>query len=257
MTQSPPTPAQGNSGTQSGSSGKRADSAFKKLREQLGSRFPKTRKAALQSLLEQGEAGLEVLQETLLKEAQGSLTWLSGSIYVALKERLETQEDPAIQSFLAEHFPKGVVPLKSELGVDYSELYTLLLAKNYQEADRLTNLKLCELAGPVAEKRKWVYFSDVPDFPVTDLQTLDLLWNVYSEGNFGFSAQRELWLGVGQNWEQLWPKIGWKDGNKWTRYPGAFTWDLSAPKGHLPLFNQLRGVRVMDALMNHPAFAKG
>ena len=86
------------------------------------------------------------------------------------------------------------------------------------------------------------------------MPTVDRLWQVYSEGKFGFSVQRELWFGVSRNWDRLWPKIGWRDGRAWTRYPGGFTWDLSAPRGHLPLTNQLRGVRMMEALMNHPAW---
>jgi hypothetical protein len=53
-------------------------------------------------------------------------------------------------------------------------------------------------------------------------------------------------------WDQLWPRLGWKQGGVWTRYPSAFTWSLEAPDGHLPLVNQLRGVRLMDALLAHP-----
>jgi len=30
---------------------------------------------------------------------------------------------------------------------------------------------------------------------------------------------------------------------------------VEAPEGHLPLVNQLRGVRLMDALLQHPALA--
>ncbi|MEM1310560.1 MAG: GUN4 domain-containing protein, partial [Cyanobacteria bacterium P01_H01_bin.153] len=75
-------------------------------------------------------------------------------------------------------------------------------------------------------------------------------------GKFGFAKQREIWLGVAKDWERFWPKIAWKTGKIWTRYPGEFSWNLQAPAGHLPLTNQLRGVRVMDALMNHPAWAE-
>ena len=53
-------------------------------------------------------------------------------------------------------------------------------------------------------------------------------------------------------WDQLWPRLGWKQGGVWTRYPRSFTWSLEAPEGHLPLVNQLRGVRLMDALLSHP-----
>ncbi|MDP6172384.1 MAG: GUN4 domain-containing protein, partial [Prochlorococcaceae cyanobacterium ETNP2_MAG_10] len=28
---------------------------------------------------------------------------------------------------------------------------------------------------------------------------------------------------------------------------------LLAPEGHMPLINQLRGVRLMDAVLNHPS----
>ena len=65
-----------------------------------------------------------------------------------------------------------------------------------------------------------------------------------------------IWLGLSKNWVNLWPKIDWKNGNNWTRYPNGFTWDLSAPRGHLPLSNQLRGVRVMSSLLCHPAWNK-
>ena len=49
------------------------------------------------------------------------------------------------------------------------------------------------------------------------------------------------------------PRIGWKSDGVWTRYPGAFNWSIEAPEGHMPLINQLRGVRLMDSLLNHPA----
>jgi hypothetical protein len=65
-------------------------------------------------------------------------------------------------------------------------------------------------------------------------------------------VQRRLWLQCQQRWDRLWPLLGWKNEGVWTRYPTAFTWSLEAPEGHLPLVNQLRGVRVMDALLRHP-----
>ncbi len=147
-----------------------------------------------------------------------------------------------------------IVLLKSERNIDYTSLETLLKAQDFQAADKVTLEKLCELAGIEAGQRNWLYFTEVENFPVTDLQTIDRLWLNYSEGKFGFSVQREIWLSLGKNWEKLWPKIGWKSGNNWTRYPHQFIWDLSAPKGHLPLSNQLRGVRVMASLLSHPAW---
>jgi hypothetical protein len=156
--------------------------------------------------------------------------------------------------FLQANFPQGLVPLKSDCGIDYSELQTLLVKQEFEIADRLTVQKMCEVAGDTALQRKWLYFTDIDNFPITDLQTINNLWVIYSEGKFGFSVQKEIWLGCGKNWDNLWTKIGWKSGNNWTRYPGSFTWSLEAPKGHLPLSNQLRGVRVISSLFAHPAW---
>jgi GUN4-like/ARM-like repeat domain, GUN4-N terminal len=161
---------------------------------------------------------------------------------------------PKAQDFLRSQFPQGLVIPQSERGIDYSALQALLVQQDFQAADRLTLEKMCELTGDLAFQRKWLYFTEVEQLPILDLQTLDRLWLVYSEGKFGFSVQRELWLGTGKNWEALWSLIGWKAGNNWTRYPQGFTWDLTAPKGHLPLSNQLRGVRVISSLLSHPAW---
>lgn len=163
----------------------------------------------------------------------------------------------AATAFLQSHFPQGIVPLRSEAAVDYAPLQRLLAEQNFQAADLLTLQKMCEVVGASAVQRKWLYFTEIEQFPSADLQTLNALWLAHSEGKFGFSVQRELWLGVGKNWDQLWSKIGWRSGSLWTRYPQSFTWNLSAPRGHLPLSNQLRGVRVIAALLTHPAWSKG
>jgi GUN4-like len=151
-------------------------------------------------------------------------------------------------------FPQGIVPLQSATGVDYQPLQQLLVQQDWLEADKLHNLKFCEAAGDSALERKWIYFTEVNQVAIADLRTLNALWVAHSHGLFGYSVQREIWLGTGQNWTKFWPKIHWKDGNSWTRYPGGFDWSLAAPHGHFPLSNQLRGIQVMKALMNHPAW---
>ena len=93
----------------------------------------------------------------------------------------------------------------------------------------------------------------MPPISGIDLQTIDRLWLCYSRGRFGFSVQGRLLRTCGGRWERLWPKLGWKEQGVWTRYPKAFTWSLAAPDGHMPLINQLRGVRLMDAVLSHPA----
>jgi hypothetical protein len=220
------------------------------LRQQLQGDSPKRQLSAVHELVALGSEGLDALKTTLLDRKDAPPTILDGRMVQVL---YATQQDE-IQAFLAETWPEGRVPMPSSAEIDYSPIQDCLVAQDFQEADRLTLVKMCELAGPTAVKRKWVYFTEVEMFPNLDLQTIDLLWQIYSEGKFGFSVQRRLWLGLGQNWDKLWPRIAWKDDNIWTRYPGGFIWDLSAPDGHLPLSNQLRGVRMMASLLSHPAW---
>ena len=139
----------------------------------------------------------------------------------------------------------------SAVGFDYSPLQNYLLNESFEDADRFTSSKLRELAGEKAVKRGYVYFSEVESIPCTDLSTLDKLWIVYSRGKFGFTVQAKILDSLGGRYDKLWPRIGWKKDGVWTRYPNAFNWSIEAPNGHMPLVNQLRGVRLMDALLNH------
>ena len=226
-----------------------ASTKIAELTRQLQSSSEKKQLQVIPELVSTGAAGLEVLME-FLKEQSNPANLTAGVAYQALYDA----DTPSTREFLQNHFPVGVVPLRSQGGIDYTTLQQLLVKQDFLAADRLTLEKLCELAGPTALQRKWLYFSEVDNFPIADLQTINTLWLIHSQGKFGFSVQRELWLSLSKNWEKLWLKIGWKTGNNWTRYPNEFTWDLTAPKGHLPLSNQLRGVRVIASLLSHPAW---
>lgn len=223
------------------------------LKGQLWEANLKQQLSVLPKLVDAGPPGYQVIMEFLLAaKAQAEPSIAAGRSL----QWLYQVDDADVQSFISSHFPTGLLSPSSDCHVDYSDIQVALVQQDFELADRLTLQKMCELAGDNAVKRKWLYFTEVNIFPKVDLQTLDQLWLLYSEGKFGFSKQREIWLGVGKNWDKLWPKIAWKNENVWTRYPGEFVWTLEAPVGHLPLTNQLRGVRVMDALMNHPAWVE-
>lgn len=219
------------------------------LRLQLKAGSEKTQQQLLQQIAALGSAGEDILMEFLLQRRSAPNS-INGKAY----QILSSIDSSSVKQFLQTNFPTGIVELKSERGIDYRQLQQLLTVQDFQAADRLTLQKLCELAGPTAVQRKWLYFTEVENITITDLQTINTLWLVHSEGKFSFSKQREIWLSLEKNWEKLWSKIGWKTGNNWTRYPDEFTWNLTAPTGHLPLSNQLRGVRVIDALLSHPAW---
>jgi hypothetical protein len=221
------------------------------LRCQFQTESEKRQLELVPQLIVRGESGLEVLMDFLKSRNCEPVNLVMGKVYQALLQ----VNTPQVQKFLKTHFPNGVVPLKSARNIDYQPLQQLLAQQDFLGADVLTLQKLCEIAGEAAILRKWLYFTEVESFPGEDLSTLDQLWLIYSEGKFGFSVQRQIWLSLDRDFSQLWSKIGWKSGNNWTRYPKEFTWDLTAPKGHLPLSNQLRGVRVIASIFAHPVWS--
>ena len=229
------------------------------LRKKLADQSLKKQLAAIAEVAALGEPGWPLLMEraqvisptpVALDQALTDDQLALGALYY----QLTAAAADTVKTFLAQHYPHGIAQLSPNCKVDYQSVQDSLMAQEWEEGDRRTLKTMCELAGPAAVGRNWLYFTEVQQFDAFELQTLDRLWLLYSSGKFGFSVQREIWLGGKQEWDVLWAKIDWKSGNHWTRYPGEFQWTLEAPKGHLPLTNQLRGVRVMEALMNHPAW---
>lgn len=149
------------------------------------------------------------------------------------------------------------VELKSDVGVDYTKLRDHLAAGEWREADDEHRRLMCVLAGEEAELREWVYFTEVKNFPVVDLETIDNLWTHYSKGNYGFSVQRKIWVGKRKQWGPFFKAIDWTTGenNAYRKWPQDFLYKADAAKGHLPLTNALRGTQLLTALLDHPAFA--
>jgi hypothetical protein len=223
--------------------------------EQLLERFqassPRQRQSLLGQVLQRRQELAPLIRERLdLLDATAD-DWIGGCLLQILVET----DVPGRDNLLA-RYPEGWLAVASAAAIDYAPLQRHLVLQEYEAADRLTASILRKLAGSEAERRGYVYFSEVAPMPAVDLESLDRLWLAYSRGRFGFSIQGRLLAAVDGQWERLWPRLGWKRDGVWTRYPGSFTWSLDAPEGHMPLINQLRGVRLMDALLRHPALAR-
>ena len=225
--------------------------AIDQLLERFLSGSSRQRRSLLPELATRAEALLPLIPSALDGLDATGDDWAAGS----LLQLLLRHGEPAHRSALLKRYPGGWLATPSAAGLSYAPLQQALLEERFEEADRLTSTHLRQLAGPDAERRGYVYYSEVARMPGVDLENLDRLWLVYSAGRFGFSVQGRLLRACGGQWEKLWPRIGWKSEGIWTRYPAAFTWSLEAPEGHMPLINQLRGVRLMDALLAHPALA--
>nr|YP_009297053.1 hypothetical protein Ceram_120 [Ceramium japonicum]AOM66396.1 hypothetical protein Ceram_120 [Ceramium japonicum] len=169
-------------------------------------------------------------------------------------EKLYKTKNQDIITKLKQYFSKGIIKLNNNLTLNYQPLQDLLINQNFQEADKLTQEYLCTLAGlntNIESTRKWLYFTDIDMIPSEDLLHIDLLWQIYSRGKFGFSIQRKIWMKNSCKWKIFWHNIGWIKNDIPCRYPKEFIWTIDAPQGHLPLFNQLRGKQVLCAIFNH------
>ncbi|KAK7391281.1 hypothetical protein VNO78_19695 [Psophocarpus tetragonolobus] len=142
-------------------------------------------------------------------------------------------------------------------------LHHHLSTKNFQQADEETRRLLIVLAGEAAQKRGYVFFSEVQFIPESDLRTIDTLWRENSDNKFGYSVQKRILEKANGDFTKFFIKVGWMkkldtevEQYNYRSFPSEFIWDLNddTPEGHLPLTNALRGTQLLNNLLNHPAF---
>ncbi|HAZ48087.1 MAG TPA: serine/threonine protein kinase [Cyanobacteria bacterium UBA11369] len=129
--------------------------------------------------------------------------------------------------------------LRSTVGMDYKKLRDLLAAGKWREADEETAKVMLKVAG--RETYGWLDTDSIKKFPCQDLRTIDQLWVKYSNGRFGFSVQKRIWLEVGgkpgefsyEVWYKFGDRVGWRI-NDWIYYDDL-TFSVNAPGGHLPI----------------------
>jgi serine/threonine protein kinase len=155
--------------------------------------------------------------------------------------------------------PQGVnLTLKTAM-MDYTRLRDLLAAKKWLEADRETTRVMLKVGK---ETESWANKESIKKFPYDDIHIIDKLWVDSSNGHFGFSIQKNIWLtycgGVEgkHNYNaimRLGNLVGWRQKTGfWKEYPseyifrlntplfGIFLMRSNAPKGHLPTWEGMR-----------------
>ena len=170
------------------------------------------------------------------RELERQLEWERGK---RQEVEAQLQRQGQVQPPVREPQSSGDVPLVSAVGVDYTKLRDLLVAKNWKEADLETDKKMLEVAG--RESQGWLQVEDVENFPCQDLGTIDKLWVKYSGGKFGFSVQKQIYQDLGGTkdydkkvWESFGDKVGWRKGGSWLSY-SDLTFSVGHYMGHLPL----------------------
>ena len=134
--------------------------------------------------------------------------------------------------------------LSSEKGIDYSRLRDLLKAGKWREADQETAHRMLAVVGRKSDD--WIRAEELKNFPCKDLRTIDGLWVKYSQGKWGFSVQKQIYVECGAKldgkypgdkiWYKFCQRVGWRKGNSYVNY-SDLTFDLSiSPTGEFPVF---------------------
>lgn len=134
--------------------------------------------------------------------------------------------------------------LRSEKGIDYTCLRNLLKAQDWKADDEETYETMIRAVG----KRSGGWFSekDLLNFPCADLKTIDGLWVKYSQGHFGFSVQKKIYMECGgrldckypgdEVWEKFGDRVGWRYEDRWLYFYSDLNFSLSSTQGILPWF---------------------
>ncbi|MDH6099944.1 GUN4 domain-containing protein [Anabaenopsis sp. FSS-46] len=160
-------------------------------------------------------------------------------------KRKRSSTKPIIQ---APTTPPPLDNLASERSIDYTRLRELLAAKNWKQADAETYRVMIKAVGK--EERECFRSDEMLYFPCTDLRTINQLWVKYSEGQFGFSVQKEIYLDVvggeadgrpptTEQWQEFGDQVGWVRRNQWIGYNDVTFDKYRSPKGHLPAMGEL------------------
>ena len=119
----------------------------------------------------------------------------------------------------------------------YADLERYLKNGQWEEADNETYRLMITEVGK--EEGQLFSADDLRQFPCEPLKKVDGLWVKHSSGRFGFSVQKEMYLECGgiadgryhkEAWQKFYKMSGWAG-----RFYEDFRFDISSPKGHLPV----------------------
>ncbi len=132
---------------------------------------------------------------------------------------------------IADHELPPPEKLQTERGINYIPLWRLLKQKDWKAANQETYRCLLLSSG---RKERDTQVIDIERISLRDLQTIDLLWQEFSNGRFGFSVQLSIWRATMPDLECLGKELDWRRNHSWIGYDFV-DFSLDAAKGHLPI----------------------
>jgi hypothetical protein len=167
-----------------------------------------------------------LIQEALRQEAAD----LAYACWQETQRTLDPQTEAALQA------------LKPTLQSSrYAQLEEFLKAQQWREADYETYRLMTTTVGK--EEGQWFEPEELRTFPCEELRTIDGLWVKYSNGHFGFSVQKKIYVKCGGRldgnypgnkiWRKFGDRVGWHKAGNWVDYD-ALNFSFYSPQGILP-----------------------
>ena len=120
----------------------------------------------------------------------------------------------------------------------YQQLEAYLQAQDWKAADQETYRLMITTVGK--DVGQWFEREELLNFPCEELRAMDGLWVKYSNGLFGFSVQKKIYVECGAKldgkypgdkiWEAFGDRVGWRMDNQWI----DSTTDLTTPSPSSP-----------------------
>ncbi|MEY3298416.1 MAG: hypothetical protein RLZZ597_1676 [Cyanobacteriota bacterium] len=136
--------------------------------------------------------------------------------------------------------------LRSEKGIDYTRLRDLLKAGQWRDADKETYEVMIRAVG----RKSGDWFTSAKLLPCTDLRTIDGLWVKYSQGKFGFSVQKKIYVECGAKLDGEYPddkvwltfceRVGWRKDESYLNYRDLKANPDISPAGEFPGLGEVR-----------------
>jgi len=134
--------------------------------------------------------------------------------------------------------------MASRLQPRFFKLAHYLQTGQWKEADYETYVVMVQVGD--RNNKGYLNIDDLRNFPCEDLKILDQLWIKFSEGRFGFSVQKQIWVEVGgkldfgededaayEAYEKMSDRVGWRKEGEWVSY-SDLVFSTDAPFAQLP-----------------------
>lgn len=169
-----------------------------------------------------------------LKQIQDRLS-LTDADAALIEARLVPQASQVIELIAP---PQPVEPeTTTAIAPQYQKLEKYLSKGQWKEADNETYRLMITAVGK--KEGQWFEPEELLNFPCEVLKAIDGLWVEYSDGHFGFSVQKEIYLecgGIldGQYHDEAWGKFCHTNGWQVNKQQTGVAFRTSSPQGHLP-----------------------